>query len=74
MSKILFIALGGATGTVLRYWLSGLAYKMGGQGFPWGTLAVNLTGALLIGFVWGITEKSSLHPHLRAKLFIGIFG
>lgn len=74
MTKVLFIALGGAAGSVLRYWVSGIAYKLGGQGFPWGTLAVNLIGALLIGLAWGLSERVNLQPHIRAMLFIGIFG
>lgn len=74
MTKVLFIALGGAAGSVLRYWVSGIAYRWGGQGFPWGTLAVNLIGALLIGLAWGLSEKANLQPNIRAMLFIGIFG
>ena len=74
MTKVLFIALGGAAGSVLRYWVSGIAYKLGGQGFPWGTLAVNLIGALLIGLAWGLSERVNFQPHIRAMLFIGIFG
>lgn len=74
MTKVIYIALGGATGTLLRYWISGAAYKFGGQGFPWGTITVNLLGALLIGLTWGLTERSALSPNIRAMLFIGIFG
>lgn len=57
MSKLLFIAIGGAIGVILRYALSGVAYKYMGSGFPWGTLCVNLLGAFVIGMLWGLFEK-----------------
>ena len=74
MIKVLLIAAGGAAGTLLRYWMSGLAYKFGGEAFPWGTLVVNLIGAFFIGLLWGLTAHSSLSSQLRAMLFIGLFG
>ncbi len=43
------VALGAALGGTLRYVVSTLISQHGGQGFPWGTLAVNLSGCLLIG-------------------------
>jgi CrcB protein len=45
----LWIALGSAIGGVLRYWCSGLAARWLGETFPWGTIAVNVIGSLLIG-------------------------
>ena len=74
MIKVLLITAGGAAGTLLRYWLSGLSYKIGGEAFPWGTLVVNLIGAFFIGLLWGLTNHSGLSSQLRAMLFIGIFG
>lgn len=74
MIKILLIAAGGAAGTLLRYWMSGIAYKLGGEAFPWGTMVVNLIGAFFIGLLWGLTAQSALSSQLRAMLFIGLFG
>ena len=37
------VALGGAIGTVARYWLSGVVAQMVGETFPWGTLLINVT-------------------------------
>ena len=48
---VLWIALGGAVGTVLRYGVSGWAQRVGGDGFPTGTLAVNVSGAFAVGFL-----------------------
>jgi fluoride exporter len=50
MVMYLLIALGGALGTVGRYALSGAAASVVGETFPWGTLAVNVTGSFVIGF------------------------
>lgn len=74
MIKLLYIAFGGATGTLLRYWISGYTFKSLGQGFPWGTMAVNLIGAFFIGIAWGLSEKINIPPHTRAMIFVGLFG
>lgn len=72
--KLLLIALGGAIGSVCRYGLGGLAYRLLGSVFPWGTLAVNLAGSLIIGFLWAVFERGAIGPNLRLFLFIGILG
>lgn len=74
MNKLLPIALGGALGAVLRYALSDLAYRLLGEGFPWGTVFVNLLGCLVIGFIWGLTERSPLPPSVAAFTFTGVIG
>jgi len=74
MSKLLFIAIGGAIGAILRYALSGVAYKHLGSGFPWGTLCVNLLGAFTIGILWGLSEKTTISSDFRTFAFIGILG
>jgi CrcB protein len=72
--RILVIALGGALGAVLRYGLSGLAYRLAGEGFPWGTLAVNLSGCLAIGILWAAFERAPVPAEWSAFLFIGLIG
>jgi len=74
MIKLAYLALGGATGTILRYWISGLPYKFYNGVFPWGTLIVNLAGSLLIGFFWGLTDRDNISTNMRSFLFIGLFG
>ncbi len=74
MTKILLLAAGGAIGTVLRYSLSGVTYKFFNGVFPWGTLAVNLTGSFIIGILWGLFEIETLSSNVRNFVFIGILG
>lgn len=44
-----WVAIGGALGSVARYWCSGVAARLIGETFPWGTLFVNVTGSFIIG-------------------------
>lgn len=74
MIKLAYLALGGATGAILRYWISGLPYKIYSGVFPWGTLIVNLAGSLLIGFFWGFLGRENISTNVRSFLFIGLFG
>ncbi|MEM1315803.1 MAG: fluoride efflux transporter CrcB [Pseudomonadota bacterium] len=46
---VLQVALGGAIGAALRWWLAGAVTRWAGPGFPWGTFAVNVVGALVMG-------------------------
>jgi len=45
----LWVALGGALGSVSRFWLNGIVSARFGETFPWGTLIINVTGSFLIG-------------------------
>lgn len=55
MLLYLLIALGGALGSVTRFFLSGVVANQFGGTFPWGTLIVNTTGSFVIGFVATLT-------------------
>src|ERR1700761_3668678 len=55
MERYLLVALGGAIGTVGRYWLSGVVAQVVGETFPWGTLLINVTGSFVIGFFGALT-------------------
>lgn len=69
------IAVFGACGCLLRYLLSGWAYALLGRGFPYGTLAVNVVGAFLVGFIMEVGLRSTLLPaELRTGLTIGFLG
>ena len=74
--KLLCIALGGAVGALARYGVSGLAYAVAGRtaGFPWGTLAANLSGSFLIGLLFGLFEGVHVSPQIRALLLVGVLG
>ena len=74
---ILFVFLGGAIGSVWRYSLSGWVARRIGETFPFGTLAVNLAGSLLIGFAANYA-RPDLHRAfaeiVRAFVMVGICG
>src|SRR5438132_10875218 len=68
MSTILLIGLGGFLGSVLRYGVSGAVQSLaGGVLFPVGTLAVNLTGCFVIGFLSQLADAREVFtPESRA--------
>ncbi len=72
----LWVGVGGFVGAVARYWLSGLVYRLTSwSSFPFGTMAVNVIGSLLIGVLMGLVEdRQVLAPHARALLMIGMVG
>ncbi|MCM8794536.1 MAG: fluoride efflux transporter CrcB [Candidatus Omnitrophica bacterium] len=73
--KWLPLAVGGVAGTFARYALAGFVYTLFGTDFPYGTLAVNLSGCFLIGFLASIAEeKFLLGPPGRLLLMIGFCG
>jgi len=74
LMKMLLAGAGGALGAVLRYIVSGLDYRFSGGVFPVGTLIVNLSGSLLIGFLWGLFEPAAVSSNVRVFVFIGILG
>lgn len=71
----IFIALGGATGACLRYFLSQLMLQWFGKGFPFGTLLVNIIGSFLLGFMYSLLEHGQLEAALwRTTIGIGFLG
>ncbi len=49
MLSYLLVGIGGAIGSIARFWMSGLIATRFGQTFPLGTLVVNVTGSFVIG-------------------------
>ncbi len=75
MVQLVAIALGGAVGALLRYWTSTGVYALLGREFPYGTLVVNVSGSLLMGFLTVVMlERLSVGPEWRAALLIGLLG
>ena len=75
MSRFFWICLGGAAGTGARYLISGWAVALLGPAFPWGTLAVNLTGSFLLGGLMHLALTTRLlAPALRLALTSGVLG
>jgi len=55
MLAYLWVALGGALGSVARYWVNGLVSEKFGATFPWGTLVINVGGSFIIGVIGALT-------------------
>jgi fluoride exporter len=69
------LALGGIAGTISRYAMAGMVYRVVGTQFPYGTLAVNLLGCFLIGLLDVLAqEKFVLSPQARLFLMVGFCG
>lgn len=51
MNAVMWVMLGSAFGGTARYWLSGMVGRRVGEFFPWGTMAVNVSGAFGVGIV-----------------------
>lgn len=74
LKNTIFIGCGSFIGGAARYLIS-VAMKSAGKGFPWGTLAVNLAGCLLIGLLWGIFSRNGNENSAWALFMtIGICG
>lgn len=75
MQIVLYIALFGAIGCLGRYYLSGWVYDLAGRSMPFGTFAVNVLGAFLIGLIMEFSLRSSLvSQELRVGVTIGFLG
>ena len=73
--KIGLLTVGGTLGTLARYGLAGLVYRLLGSRFAWGTLAVNLIGCFLVGFAAALAdEKFVLGPNVRLFFMVGFLG
>src|SRR5882724_5552378 len=76
MDKLLYIAIGGGIGSVLRYLLSSWSQRASGNGpFPLGTLVVNALGCLAMGVLAAFfTGPHRVREELRLFLLVGMLG
>lgn len=75
MQKYLLIALGGALGSILRYWVGSTVSGRMGVKFPYGTLVINLTACVIIGFsLTYLTKRADLSPAWRFLIPVGFIG
>ena len=77
MASYFWIAIGSALGGIARYWCSGVAARLIGETFPWGTLIVNVVGSFIIGFFAILTgpEGRFMVPSVaRQFVMIGLCG
>jgi fluoride exporter len=75
LQKYLLIALGGALGSIARYWVGSSIAERAGIRFPYGTLVVNLTACVIIGFsLTYLGRRADLNPAWRYLIPIGFIG
>ncbi|MFL6584750.1 MAG: fluoride efflux transporter CrcB [Chthoniobacterales bacterium] len=77
MSEYLWVGIGGAIGSMARFWISGVVAERYGAFFPYGTLTVNVTGSFVIGVLAALAEPDGhwlITPAMRGFLMIGICG
>jgi CrcB protein len=77
MGAWIAVAVGGAMGSMARFWLAGAMTVWTGPRFPWGTLLINVLGSFVIGLVAGVTltpARVGMHPDIRIFLMTGICG
>jgi CrcB protein len=77
MLNYLWIGLGGALGSMARFWTSNFVARHFGETFPFGTLAINVTGSFLIGFFATLTNTEGrwlVSPSFRIFFMIGLCG
>ena len=75
MEIALYIAIFGAAGCLSRYYLSGWVYGILGRAFPYGTFAVNIIGAFIIGLIMEFGLRSTLiPPSIRLGMTVGFLG
>ncbi len=75
LQKLLLLAAAGALGTLARFALGGLVHRWAPNGFPWGTLAVNIAGCFLFGIIWAFASgHTSMSPETRTIILVGFMG
>ncbi|HEX2780871.1 MAG TPA: fluoride efflux transporter CrcB [Gemmatimonadaceae bacterium] len=74
-SLVLYVALGSAVGGASRYALATAIQARVGSPFPWGTLVINVTGSLILGFILRYAlQTTAVSPEVRALLTTGFCG
>jgi CrcB protein len=77
LASSIAVALGGALGSLGRYWIAELFASLGVTAFPWATLLANVTGSFLIGFLATLTGPDGrllIAPELRQFWMVGVCG
>jgi fluoride exporter len=72
-----WVALGGALGSMARYWMAAAVAALTGPQFPWGTLLINILGSFVIGWFGALTGSRgavSVPPDIRIFVMVGICG
>lgn len=72
---LLLVGVGGFLGAIARFLVDGWLSGATGGSFPWGTLVINGSGSLVLGFLFAAaTERGVLPPGIRPPVMIGFIG
>jgi CrcB protein len=75
LKTLMFIAVGGALGAVMRFLSQATVYELVGKTFPYGTLFVNVTGSFLMGLLSiFLVEKFNLGAEWHLAILVGVLG
>lgn len=75
LEKYLFIAVGGALGSIARYWVGSAVSGRLGTKFPYGTFVINMSACVIIGFaVTYLGKRTELNPAWRYLIPVGFVG
>src|SRR5258708_488301 len=75
MRTLVGIMIAGALGAAARYGLDGFVSDRAGSAFPWGTFVINISGSLVLGFVFTVlTERVAIDSALRFSITTGFIG
>lgn len=75
--NVFWVGLGGALGSIARYWMGLFVARHLGEAFPWGTLFINIIGSFIITFFGTLTLPQGPHPvspELRLFVMVGFCG
>jgi len=75
LQKYLLIAVGGAVGSIARYWVGSTVANRMGTRFPYGTFVINITACVIIGFsLTFLARRVDLNPAWRFLIPVGFIG
>ena len=75
MSKYMYIAVGGALGSIARFWVGSAVASRLGTKFPYGTFVINITACVIIGFsLTFLAKRTDLNPAWRFLVPVGFVG
>ncbi len=77
LTRYLWVALGGALGSMSRYWIAEAMVRLTGPRFPWGILLINVVGSFIIGYFGAFSARNGRLPvpvEIRVFVMVGICG
>lgn len=70
---LVYIALGGVVGTLLRYAVSNMLFSPD-NALPWGTFFINVSGSFILGATMRLAQSMTMTPEMKAMIAVGFCG